>query len=207
VHVWRERLGRWLGPVALRIPFSPNTISVVALLFIATAAWMISQGLHQPRFFLWALPLVFLGGLLDAIDGIVARVQNRQSRFGDFLDHCLDRVSDTLLTVGWGIGTGVRTEILLASVLTVFFNGYVGTQLEATFGSRSYEGTGRGEFVLALFIFLTAAFVLSTSGLLSTRMAGLSIPEWMTLVLTAFALHGIIQRFRLAHRLSQASGT
>lgn len=206
MHVWRERLGRWFGPIALRIPFSPNTISVVALIFIATAAWMISQGLHQPRLFLWALPLVFLGGLLDAIDGIVARVQNRQSRFGDFLDHCLDRVSDTLLTVGWGFGTGVRTEILLASVLTVFFNGYVGTQLEATFGSRTYEGTGRGEFVMALFIFPTAAFVLSASGLLSVRMAGLSIPEWMTLVLTAFAVHGIIQRFRLAHRLGQASG-
>jgi len=206
VHVWRERLGRWLGPIARRIPVSPNTISVVALLFIATAAWMISQGRHQPRFFLWSLPLVFLGGLLDAIDGVVARVQNRQSRFGDFLDHCLDRVSDTLLTVGWSLGTNVRTEILLASVLTVFFNGYVGTQLEATFGSRTYEGTGRGEFVLALFIFPTAAFVLSTSGLLSTRMAGLSIPEWMTLVLTAFAVFGIIQRFRLARRLSQASG-
>lgn len=206
MHVWRERMGRWLRPIALRIPFSPNTISVVALLFIATAAWMISQGSHQPRFFLWALPLVFLGGLLDAMDGIVARVQNRQTRFGDFLDHCLDRVSDTLLTVGWALGTGVRIEILLASVLIVFFNGYVGTQLEATFGSRSYEGTGRGEFVLALFIFPTAAFVLSASGLLSTVMAGLTIPEWMTLVLTVFAVHGILQRFREAHRLGKASG-
>jgi len=200
-------MGRWLGPLALRIPFSPNTISVVALLVIATASWLISQGRHQPRFFLWALPLVFFGGLLDAIDGIVARVQNRQTRFGDFLDHCFDRISDTLLTLGWGLGTGVRTEILLASVLIVFFNGYVGTQLEATFGSRSYEGTGRGEFVMALFIFPTAAFILSSSGLLSVRMASLSIPEWMTLLLTAFAIQGIIQRFRMAHRLSRVSGT
>lgn len=206
MHIWRERLSRWFTPLALRVPLSPNAISVVAFLFIAAASWLIARGHEQPRFFLLSLPFVFVGGLLDALDGIVARVQNRQSRFGDFLDHCLDRIGDTLLTLGWGFGTEVRTEILMASVLTVFFNGYVGTQLEATFGSRTYEGTGRGEFILALFIFPTAAFVLSTSELLSARLAGLSIAEWMTLTMTAFAVFGIAQRFLLAHRLSQSPG-
>ena len=50
-------------------------------------------------------------------------------------------------------------------------NGYVGTQIEATFGERSYEGVGRGEFVLALIVFPIVSSILLTNGLLLVRFA------------------------------------
>lgn len=95
MHPWRDRLDRWLSPVARRTPLSPNAISVIALALNVIAAACLYE-----RWFLTAIAFIAAGGLADALDGIVARVHGRATRFGDFLDHCLDRVSDTLIAAG-----------------------------------------------------------------------------------------------------------
>ena len=82
-------------------------------------------------------------------------------------------------------------------------NGYIGTQLEATFRQREYESVGRGEFVLALIVFPIVSHILFANGWERDAFASLTIPEWMTLLLLAFALLGIVQRFALARRLDR----
>src|SRR5213083_2363555 len=123
MHPWRDRLDRWFSPVARRTPFSPNTISVAALLMNVIAAAALFE-----RWFLIAIGFIAIGGLADALDGIVARVRGKESRFGDFLDHCLDRVSDTLIAAGWLMGNNVRQSIVVAAVIVIMMNGYIGTQ-------------------------------------------------------------------------------
>ena len=120
----------------------------------------------------------------------VARVQNRVTRFGDFLDHVADRLSDSALAAGWMLGSGVRKELTVAGIIVVMLNGYVGTQIEATYGQRNYESVGRGEFVLALIAFpiLSATF---------------PIANWLAALLIVFALLGIAQRVALASRLER----
>ena len=190
MNVWRDRLGRWLSPLAQRCPLSPNAITVIALVLNAGAAYLLYR-----RFFLIAMVVLIIGGLADAFDGIVARVQNKGTRFGDFLDHVCDRVSDTLLITGWLLGNGVRIPLAIATIIAVMLNGYVGTQIEATWGTRSYDSMGRGEFVLALVIFPIVSHILFANGWTSMH-----IQEWMTALLLAFALLGIAQRFALAAR-------
>src|SRR5829696_7121718 len=156
MHPWRTRLHTWFSPAARRCPLSPNTISILALLLNATAAWLFYE-----RRFMIALVFVIVGGLADAFDGIVARVQDKSSRYGDFLDHFCDRVSDLLLVIGWLLGNRVRMEIAMAVVLAVMLNGYIGTQIEATWGERNYDAMGRGEFVLALIVFPIVSHILA----------------------------------------------
>jgi phosphatidylglycerophosphate synthase len=198
MHPWRERLGRWFTPLARRSPLSPNAITVVALILNIAASAMLVRGARWPRNFLIAISLTTIAGLADAFDGIVARVQKRESRFGDFLDHVCDRVSDTLLSACWMIGNGVREPLVLAGVIVVMLNGYIGTQIEATFRKRNYESLGRGEFVLALIIFPIVSFTLFTNGWASLRFGGMTIAEWLTVLLLAFALFGIAQRIAVA---------
>ena len=198
MHVWRERLHRWFAPMARRCPLSPNAITVIALVLNAFAAW-----LPYERRFLFALGFIVVGGLADAFDGIVARVQEKASRYGDFLDHFCDRVSDLLLIIGWLLGNGVRVEIAMAVVLAVMLNGYIGTQIEATWRERNYDSVGRGEFVLALVVFPIVSFILHDNRWWDTSAAGLRIAEWMSLLLLAFAILGIVQRFALASRLER----
>jgi len=198
MHVWRERLHRWFAPLALRCPLSPNSITLAALALNATAAVLLWQ-----RQFAVAIAFLAVGGLADAFDGIVARLQQKTSRFGDFLDHFADRVSDTLLIAGWLLGNRVRIEIAVAVVIAVLLNGYIGTQIEATWHDRNYDSIGRGEFVLALVVLPLVSFILFDNGWDSLAFAGLITAEWLSLLLLLFALLGIAQRFVLAARLER----
>jgi archaetidylinositol phosphate synthase len=198
VNPWRDRLHRWFSPLARRCPLSPNAITIIALALNVVAAWLLYE-----RRFLAALGFIAVGGLADAFDGIVARVQEKTSRYGDFLDHFCDRVSDLLMVSGWLLGNGARVEIALAVVLGVMLNGYIGTQLEATWRERNYDSVGRGEFVLGMILYPIVSHILAANGWSRLAPAGLLIAEWMSLLLLAFALLGIAQRFALASRLDR----
>lgn len=198
MNVWRDRLHRWLAPLARQTPFSPNAITVFALLLNATGAWLLYE-----RRFLPALGFIAIGGLADAFDGIVARVRGRTSPFGDFLDHFCDRVSDLLLVTGWLLGNQVRIEIAMGVALAVMLNGYAGTQIEATWRQRDYESVGRAEFVLGLIVFPTTSHILTVNGWDAIAWYGLRIAEWMSILLMAFAVLGIAQRFAIASRLAK----
>lgn len=198
MHVWRDRLFRWFAPLARRCPLSPNAVTLLALALNVVAAAL----LHQ-RQFLAAIVFLSIGGLADAFDGIVARVQEKTSIYGDFLDHFADRVSDVLLVTGWLLGNGVRVEITVAVIIVVLLNGYIGTQIEASWHERNYDSVGRGEFVLALVVFPIVSHILMSNGWNRIERGGLFIAEWMSLLLLAFALLGIAQRFALAARLQR----
>ena len=128
----------------------------------------------------------------------MARLKGQTSRFGDFLDHFSDRVADLSLVCGWCVGAGVRMDLALLFLLAVSLNGYAGTQVEATFGVRDYDGVGRGEFVLALIILPLLGYSLAVSGASSSSAAGLRIAEWATLAVTIGALAGIAGRVKRA---------
>jgi len=90
-----------LRPVAewlIRMHVRPNTItSASAIVVIGAGA---AFGLDQPRLgALWLL----LSGLLDILDGQVARRGGMVSRFGAFFDSTLDRIGEAALYVGIAI--------------------------------------------------------------------------------------------------------
>jgi phosphatidylglycerophosphate synthase len=203
MHPWRERLARWFTPIARRSPLSPNAITLLALLLNMAASAMFLFGAHWPPWFLIAIGLTTVAGFADALDGIVARVQEKETQFGDFLDHVCDRISDTLLGACWMVGNHVREPLILAGVIVILLNGYIGTQIEATFRERNYESLGRGEFVLSLIVFPIVSFILFSNGWASLRFGGVTIPEWLTLLLLAFALLGIAQRIAVARRMDR----
>lgn len=201
MHLWRDRLERWLTPLARRCRLSPNTITFLALALSLVAAVLFGIAADRPWLFLVAMVVVIAAGLADAFDGIVARVQAKATRYGDFLDHFADRVSDTALAIGWMAGSGVRPLLVVTAVVAIMLNGYVGTQIEATWQERTYGTVGRGEFVLALVVFPIVSFILATNGWSDAGAAGLRVAEWLTVGLVAFALVGIGQRLALAARL------
>ncbi|MFX0078350.1 MAG: CDP-alcohol phosphatidyltransferase family protein [Candidatus Hermodarchaeota archaeon] len=96
----RFRLRRVFGPLVrlvargfIRLGISPNTISVLAFLLGLSAAivlllfhWYVIYGL-----------LVFCAGLLDGVDGEVARQTKQMSITGGFLDSMLDRLVDVIV--------------------------------------------------------------------------------------------------------------
>lgn len=83
-----------LAPLAKRIPFSPNIITIIGFLITATAAFIIPTNLATGGL------LILLGGAFDMLDGVVARTNSKRTIFGAFLDSTIDRYSDSLLFLG-----------------------------------------------------------------------------------------------------------
>ena len=109
------RLGHFLdkplSPIAKKIPFSPNILTVAGFLITVIAAFVIPANLRIGGL------LILLGGLCDMCDGILARVNGRATSFGAFLDSLLDRYSDVFifLSIAWYLaGRGDHTGAFLS---------------------------------------------------------------------------------------------
>jgi CDP-diacylglycerol--glycerol-3-phosphate 3-phosphatidyltransferase len=67
--------------------------------------------------------LLIVAAIFDAIDGALARLLNRVTRFGAFLDSTMDRFSEAALFLGVLIhfyyGRGTATEVILCYVTIV----------------------------------------------------------------------------------------
>lgn len=110
-----EKLGhaldRPLAAFARRIPLSPNVITITGFTLTVASSFLLAQNL--PLGALCLLP----AGLLDMLDGIVARTKGESSSFGAFLDSVLDRYSDSviLLAIAWNLGSaGHMTGVFLS---------------------------------------------------------------------------------------------
>lgn len=73
----------------LRLRVSPNQITVAGLVLAFSASWLVVLGWHL------AGGMVFLfASVLDLLDGLLARLAQRVTEFGAFLDSALDRVGE-----------------------------------------------------------------------------------------------------------------
>ena len=116
----------WLG-------ISPNAITVAGFLLTAAVAILLGHGYLQ----LGGVLLILTAGL-DAIDGTMARVLDRGTRFGAFLDSTLDRYSEIVLYLALVIYfhyQGSTTEMILSFVT-------IGGSLMVSYTKARAEGIG-----------------------------------------------------------------
>ncbi len=113
----RARARAFLNAVAVffnRLGLTPNLLTVIGFLLVCVIALVIALGYEA----LGALLLIFGAGF-DATDGALARLTQRVTKFGAFLDSTLDRYADGVLMLAlvWrGIEYNNRWIIVLASV-------------------------------------------------------------------------------------------
>jgi CDP-diacylglycerol--glycerol-3-phosphate 3-phosphatidyltransferase len=106
-RVFLEPMARFISATGV----SPNVITVIGFLLMVGVAVVLAWG-H-----------LLLGGILitavalfDAVDGTLARMMGRTSRFGAFLDSTLDRFSEAVIFLGLFIylsGQNQKLELLL----------------------------------------------------------------------------------------------
>ncbi len=109
----------------------PNTLTLLGCLLTVGVGGVLASG----RLTLggWLLAIV---APVDALDGALARLSGRGSRFGAFLDSTLDRVSEGVLYLCLAahyLWRGATTEVLLAflSLIGAFLVSYVRARAEA----------------------------------------------------------------------------
>lgn len=123
---------------------SPNTITVLSLPFGVLAAALIWRSdpttAGSTYWLFWASVSISLMGLLDLVDGIVARAQGKESVFGDFLDHSMDRFLDVILIVAISLSPWADMRVGLFALVGTLLTSYMGTQAQAVGAGRLYGG-------------------------------------------------------------------
>lgn len=102
----------------------PNTITVYSLIIgiLSALSYIFTD------YILLTLILLWLSGLLDVLDGNLARLSNKQSSFGTILDITFDRLVEAALIIGIVIkndSLSLLAIILLISILisiTIFLS-------------------------------------------------------------------------------------
>jgi CDP-diacylglycerol--glycerol-3-phosphate 3-phosphatidyltransferase len=102
-----EPIARFISRTGL----SPNVITVIGFVLMIGVAVVLASG-HL----FWGGLLIIAAATFDAIDGTLARMMGRTSRFGAFLDSTLDRFSEAIIFLGLFIylnGQNQRLELIL----------------------------------------------------------------------------------------------
>jgi len=178
----------FLEPVARfisRTGLSPNVITVTGFGLMVGVAVVLAQG----HLFLGGL-LISAAALFDAIDGTLARMMGRTSRFGAFLDSTLDRFSEAIIFLGlfiYLIGQDQKLELILiyATVVGSMMVSYARARAEGI-GVPIKEG---------LFTRFERVFILVVGLLLNQ----LTLALW---VLAIFSNLTAIQRMYLVWRIT-----
>lgn len=99
----KYRIRRIFKPIVLkiakgfeRVGFTPNQVTLLGLIFSLLAFVAITLGFPV----LYGV-LVFVSGLLDGVDGSLAKIKDQTSPRGGLLDSLSDRYSDFILILGF----------------------------------------------------------------------------------------------------------
>lgn len=101
ITAFRPRAIKILDPLAhacAKTGITPNQLTLLAIISgIACAI------LYANRMFVAGSIMLFISGILDLIDGGVARINNKSSDFGAVFDWIADKYIDTLALLGIGM--------------------------------------------------------------------------------------------------------
>ncbi len=172
-----------LRPLAEKIPFSPNSLTIIGFLITVLAAFIIPYNIRLGGI------VILIGGLFDMFDGIVARTRGKTTRFGAFLDSVLDRYSDAFLflAIAWYLaekGNHTGAFLSLGTLVGAFLISYARARAEGI-GESCHTGIMERPERIILLIFAT--------------LTGWIMPVlWIMLVLTHIT---VIQRIYHVWRL------
>ena len=170
-------LARWF----LKLGISPDVVTIVGTSGVCLAA-LFFYPRHQ---FFWGSLVIAIFALSDSLDGVMARLSGRSTKWGAYLDSTLDRVADSAIFGGLVLwySAGGSTPYLAALALACLILGSV-----VSYAKARAEGLG-----------MTANVGIADRAkrvvvvLLATGLVGLGVPQvLLTVVLAGLALASLI---------------
>lgn len=138
----RRQKDRLLSPMAGPIfaTIHPNVVSVVALFIGLGSVGAIMGHFYEIGLILWAV-----NRIMDGLDGVIARVHQKQSDFGGFLDLFLDFIIYLTVPVAflWALPTTANLWAGIALLGSYVMNSISWTTLAALLEKRNQQTINR----------------------------------------------------------------
>ena len=191
----KQRAQRWLTSEAAllhRLGLTPNHVSILGIILALLSAVTYWQWNLHPFLLILAPLLMLASGLLDALDGAIARLYGEATTFGGFFDSLLDRYADAVVLCGIMLGGLTQLTWGLAALMGSLMVSYARARAEAA--GVKMESVGLAEraeriVILALISFLSYFW--------------LDALDWGVLVLAILTNLTVVQRAIYFRKASQ----
>jgi phosphatidylglycerophosphate synthase len=119
-------------------PYNPaNAVTASRFLFLPPFAWAVDSGYHQ-----WATLFILICGVLDKIDGLVARIFDCRSPFGEMFDAITDGICygfALILVAAYGWAPVLPVVLIIAlGLLNTGMRGIYARRAGRTVNYKSY---------------------------------------------------------------------
>jgi phosphatidylglycerophosphate synthase len=192
------RSPRWITPDVL------TALGVLGSVMCFVGYWLT----HQSAWWLWFVNVGFaLNWYGDSLDGTLARFRKiERPKFGFYIDHTVDVISEFLVIVGIGMSPYMRFDIglfALIGYLVLSVHVYVRTAVDGVF-KISYAALGPTE--LRLIIMITNTLIFFAQDFFMTPLLGDFLPfDLIGIALaTALSLAFLISSWHHGVRIAQA---
>lgn len=131
-----------LRPTVVRLHAMGATANQVTLLAMLASVLLggVLMCFPKPLFFISLPVFLFFRMALNAIDGMLAREFNQQSRIGAILNEVGDIIADAALYLAFAFLTGVYPWLVVLVVLLSWLTEFCGVVAQTITGSRNYRG-------------------------------------------------------------------
>lgn len=181
-----------IAKLFLKINISPNLITLTSLFTALLAAYFIIN-----KNYFYSLVFVILTGLIDVTDGSFARLTNKVTKFGNYLDAMIDRYVEIIFFIAFAFSGFALESILAMSGSLLLSYAKPRTALVTKIENKDWPSIGdRFERFLIIISGLLFAYILKDMTIIS-----------LMLYFFALVTHiGAVQRIFYARKLILKAG-
>lgn len=169
---------------------NPNAITIIGFLIGGLFFYLMYKQMY------WLALVCFLGVAVDSLDGTIARMTGKESKFGAFFDSSMDRLTDCLTITGFAIAGAVSWPLTTAVVIASFMISYVRGKAEQVGNNEFKLAVGiieRPERIIFMFV-MTLLLALE----IDYEFKGYNLSELLFILLLILSIVTIVQRFYAA---------
>jgi archaetidylinositol phosphate synthase len=171
---------------------NPNQVSIFGIILAVLSALTYWQWKINSLLLILAPLLMLASGLLDALDGALARLYGEATNFGGFFDSLLDRYADAIIICGIILGGLTDVTWGLAALIGSLLVSYARARAEAA--GVKMESVGLAERAERLVLLALASFL---------SFVWLEALGWGVLVLAILTNLTVVQRVIYFRKASQ----
>ena len=179
VYQLKPKFQQLLVPVLVKLhsqQLSANKITVAAIIWSAILGVLLFFSPTHPVFLLVVAFGLLVRMALNALDGMMARTFNQQSKLGEILNELGDVVSDTLIFCGLFSYSFVNPFVLFVVIILSILNEFAGVLAKLISGIRRYDGPmGKSDRALLIGVWCVCYFVFPVVGYLFNIIFGVAI--------------------------------
>jgi len=143
VYKLKPKFQKLLQPLLLllkRMGVSPNHITVFTIVFSIIIGYILFLGIQDRFWFLIVALGLLLRMMLNALDGMMAKQFNLQSKLGEILNEIGDVISDIAIYLPFIYFESIKSEYVIIFIFLSIINEFCGVLAKLISGTRRYDG-------------------------------------------------------------------